>query len=113
MDKFTAAYLETARWSDFNDEGEPFDSEIEFSPDAIKRAEKDCAAFQAECDELIGDCIADWGQAGHDFSLTRNGHGAGFWDGDWPLNGDLLTQVCKSYGPINLYIGDDGMLEFS
>jgi len=22
-------------------------------------------------------------EAGHDFHLTRNGHGAGFWDGDW------------------------------
>jgi len=34
-------------------------------------------------------------QAGHDFWLTRNGHGAGFWDGDWPETGDALTEASK------------------
>ena len=28
----------------------------------------------------FGDC---WSAAGHDLWLNRNGHGCGFWDGDW------------------------------
>ena len=40
-------------------------------------------------------------QFGHDFWLTRNGHGAGFWDGEWdteedPELGDKITNVIKS-----------------
>ena len=31
-----------------------------------------------------------------------------FWDGDWPANGDRLTEISKVYGECNLYIGDDG-----
>jgi hypothetical protein len=33
----------------------------------------------------------------HDFFLTRNGHGAGFWDGDYK-NGEKLTEIAKSFG---------------
>jgi hypothetical protein len=48
---------------------------------------------------------------GHDFWLTRNGHGAGFWDGDWPKEaGDRLTKACEEFGEFDLYIGDDGMI---
>ncbi len=37
--------------------------------------------------------------AGHDFWLTRNGHGAGFWDGDWPeACSDMLTKASVGYG---------------
>lgn len=47
--------------------------------------------------------------AGHDFWLTSAGHGAGFWDGDWPKYGDLLTKKCENQ-EINLYVGDDGKI---
>lgn len=47
--------------------------------------------------------------AGHDFWLTRNGHGAGFWDGDWPEpHASILTEASKTFGETDLYIGDDG-----
>lgn len=36
--------------------------------------------------------------AGHDFALTRNGHGAGFWDRGLGEMGDMLTEECKPYG---------------
>jgi len=35
---------------------------------------------------------------GHDFYLTREGHGAGFWDRGLGQLGDYLTQIAKSYG---------------
>jgi hypothetical protein len=48
---------------------------------------------------------------GHDFLLTRNGHGCGFWDGDWPEEaGERLTAAAEKCGEFNLYVGDDGLL---
>lgn len=44
--------------------------------------------------------------AGHDFHLTRNGHGAGFWDGDWPRHGSLLTELSQLHGGCELYSAD-------
>ena len=45
----------------------------------------------------------------HNFWLTRNGHGAGFWDGDYK-NGDELTTACEKLGQVELYVGDDGKI---
>lgn len=73
----------------------------------------DCAAFAKEADALL--TLADergYGEerAGHDFWLTRNGHGAGFWDRD-ELEaeglGDSLTAIAKRYGDSDVYLGDD------
>lgn len=49
--------------------------------------------------------------AGHDFALTRNHHGAGYWDGDIPKDlGDRLTAASHAAGPAEAYIGDDGLI---
>ncbi|MCU9611740.1 hypothetical protein OEK97_27930, partial [Escherichia coli] len=46
--------------------------------------------------------------AGHDFWLTHNGHGAGFWDGDWPEPfATQLTNAANEFNEIDLYVGDD------
>lgn len=37
-------------------------------------------------------------QLGHDFSLTRNHHGAGFWDRGWSDLGTWLTNWAQSFG---------------
>jgi len=44
----------------------------------------------------------DLHQAGVDFHLTRNGHGAGFWDGDWAGVGNKLTELSHPYGTLEL-----------
>ncbi len=75
----------------------------DIAPETLAVMVADCAKFQAEND--LSEC-GD-GQAGHDFWLTRNGHGAGFWDGDWPETGDALTEAAKAYGEVCLYVGDD------
>lgn len=62
----------------------------------------DCADFQEYNAALLADY--DLGTAGHDFWLTRNGHGAGFWDGDYDTkDGEALTKASKVYGSVNLY----------
>lgn len=42
--------------------------------------------------------------AGHDFALTRNGHGAGFWDRGLGRIGDMLTKECEPYGEHNVIL---------
>ena len=46
------------------------------------------------------------------FLLTRNGHGAGFWDGDYEHFkaglGDTLTKLADKFREVTAYNGDDG-----
>jgi hypothetical protein len=123
IDEFTTAYIEAALFTttDNSDEsgGEPLDknyNEDDISPEAMATIIEDCRKFQEENEEDInvwddgGRYSADE-MAGHDFWLTRNGHGSGFWDGDWGDEiGDRLTEASKAYGECNLYVGDDGKL---
>lgn len=124
-DAFTRAYIEAALWStsDESDEqgGEPLDKNYgpgDIAAETMELIEEDCADFQKRFGQLIEDDdprglhgeYDRWEKAGHDFWLTRNGHGAGFWDGDWPKHGDELTEAAKSYGEFELYVGDDGMI---
>lgn len=45
----------------------------------------------------------------HDFWLTRNGHGAGFWDGDYgDIGGDLTKVVQDYFGECYIFIHEDG-----
>lgn len=111
LDTFTKQYIETALWSS-NDEstpdgGLPMDRKYgikDLATETRLAMIEDCARFQAENAE---DIASDLSQAGHDFWLTRNGHGAGFWDGDWPEAGERLTKASKAYPEVTLYIGDD------
>lgn len=76
----------------------------QWSAKSIRQAAEDCAAFaQAQPD-------VDWNRerAGHDFFLTRNRHGAGFWDGDWPKRlGEQLTAEAHAYGSANVFFDAD------
>lgn len=112
LDHFTRAYVETALWSstDNSDDsgGEPLDknySVSDISEETLDQMIADCADFQERYGELFE---GESEQAGHDFWLSRNGHGAGFFDGDWPENGDKLQEAAESYGEFDLYVGDDG-----
>lgn len=52
----------------------------------------------------------DGDQAGHDFLLTRNGHGVGFWDRGLGERGQRLTAASEPYGTMNAYVGDDELI---
>jgi len=47
--------------------------------------------------------------AGHDFWLTSQGHGCGFWDGDWnePAS-TILTEASKCVGEKHFYVNSNG-----
>ena len=49
---------------------------------------------------------------GHDLWLTRCGHGAGFWDGDYGDYGDLITDiVSNNFNELHICLSD-GKLYF-
>ena len=122
-EEFFDAYLITALWSSTDESnesgGEPFDanySETDISAKSRESMRADCDAFydanqaDLECEGVkFGPDFGQDGRAGHDFWLTRNHHGAGFWDGDWPEpQAARLTAAAHKFGECNLYLGDDG-----
>ncbi len=116
LDTFTRAYIECALWSS-NDEsdpetgGEPLDAnydEDDIADETLDSIIADCKAFQD--DNAVDLSAVGPGSAGHDFWLTRNGNGAGFWDRGLGKLGDRLSAACKPYGSCDLYVGDDGKI---
>ncbi len=111
MDMFTIAYIEAALWSSIDNSDSPLDDNYgieDIAPEALASIVEDCKAFQdAHADDIGGDLE----QAGHDFWLTRNRHGAGFWDSDWSDDvGAKLTESSLAFGCVDLYVGDDGFI---
>ena len=111
MDLFTKSYIETLLWSSSGEETSPIGinaSIDEISPELMERIKEDCKNFQSSNELHIGGC---YHMAGHDFALTRNRHGAGFWDGDWDkLAATILTDAAHAVGEISLYRGDDNII---
>lgn len=109
-------YIHTALWSSVDENEDPFDLNYgpeDIAPEAKRQMREDVEDFLRSNQAMI----LTWGregtapsQAGHDFWLTRNGHGAGFWDGDWGEAGTPLSDACKPYGSCDLYVGDDGLI---
>jgi hypothetical protein len=116
LDPELSQYLGTALWSTSDNStpqgGEPLDDNYsieDFSSESIEKASRDWAAFKTKAGSMLDGL--DMTQVAHDFWLTRNGHGAGFWDGDYEGDlGDKLTDISKEFGEQDVVIGDDGML---
>jgi hypothetical protein len=113
LDDFTRGYLECAEWCGLMDEDrEAFEAanEIRWSEAALKQARQECDEFRAH----VGGMLSEWeaSEAGHDFWLTRNGHGAGFWDRG-RKHGDELTKAAKIWGGVDVYFDkEQETLEF-
>lgn len=94
-----------------------------FSIAALELAIRDCSAFESENAAILGAAVAtgevkcgpeynEIERAGHDLWLTRNGHGAGFWDGDWPEPyAKELAEAARRAGQRTLYVSDVGEVE--
>lgn len=112
-DKAYESALTSLLWSESDDEGNSFD--WSFDEEDIK-GETDTLREQVEAfvsdnwDDLSGMGAE---QCGHDFILTRNGHGAGFWDRGLGERGQRLTDSAEPYGEASLHLGDDGSLYLS
>ena len=117
-------YITCALWSsthieDDNDScGIPFDEiDAELAPEARAQMNEDLTAFMAEV--AVIQESQDWPefpsdeQIAHDFWLTRNRHGAGFWDRGLGDLGELLTDAAHAWGESDLYLGDDNQIYVS
>lgn len=104
MREFIEAYKAAIRFT------EGFPDPSDFSNEAIAEIEADCKNFLDQAFDLVKDNLS---QAGHDFWLTRNHHGAGFWDGDWPEEaGKTLTALAHSFGEKYYFLlGKPGLIE--
>ena len=100
------AYIECAFWSSQSDDDK---LEGELAPETLAKFMKDTCEFRLANQELLRG-TTDWSQVGHDFWLTRNRHGAGFWDRGLGELGDKLTESAHKFGEAYLYTGDDGLI---
>jgi hypothetical protein len=108
-------YAETALWSstDESDEsgGDPLDYNFgidDITGDTYARMIADCESFRDCHADLLGD--VEPSTAGHNFWLSRNGHGAGFFDSD-AQHANELQRATEPYGSVSLYAGQDGTID--
>lgn len=130
LDAMIAAYVACALWStlDYSRTDESGHNPMldgshgpdDIAPDTLARIREDCREFAlANLDDLrayMSGLGYDETNAGHDFWLTRERHGAGFWDRYYGKDAELrattlrLSDAAKAYGEF----GDDlnqGMTE--
>jgi hypothetical protein len=125
VDEFVRGYIEAMLWASTDDQGQPLNKN--YSADSIDhesmdRVYADCRSFLHKAGPFLNvDKYKGPGMttleatAGHDFWLTRVGHGSGFWDGDWEgedhggIDGPL-TAAAKAFGNVDPYVGDDSKI---
>ncbi len=123
LDTMAYCYVVALLWST-NDENDPETGgdplNETFSPEDMtdefwRQVREDVLKFaQAETTHIWR---VDPELAGHDLWLSRNGHGAGFFDGDWSQTefgdaGDYLQKLAEGMGEVWVHIGDDGVLYY-
>jgi hypothetical protein len=117
-DKFHAqmvqGYIVAMHWASTDYDDNSLEN-YELSQEGNEAAVIACARFiEANKDKL--DIVLElhsWynaEQAGHDLFLTRERHGAGFWDRGLGHYGDVFTKYCESIGPADPYVGDDNLV---
>jgi len=121
-EEFLAGYIECALWcgvisSDEDASENVTDADESDLVDAARAAlTKDARDFvESNYADLVASTL-DASHAGHDFWLTRNRHGAGFWDrkslgpvADAAL--DRLTETSHAHGEAHLVQTEDGSIE--
>jgi hypothetical protein len=85
----------------------------DLAPEALAEIIEDCRAFQEAFAADLAEAYAheevsySEERAGHDYWLTRNGHGAGFWDRGLGAVGDRLSDGAR-YSSVDPCFGADG-----
>lgn len=109
LEEMCQQYMETALWASTDDNDVPLDTHYQvadIAKDTQKRMRVDCHKFFVENQGLLEEAGWPADQAGHDFFLTRNRHGTGFWDrDDYP--DDIrqgLTKAAQRFGETYLHV---------
>jgi hypothetical protein len=101
-DAMTAAYIEAIYFTETGDSGQP-DADAQLSEQTRHEAWAACHRLRLACTGHRGIDLTqfDAAQIGHDLWLTRNGHGAGFWDRPEIYGADnarVLTLMARAMG---------------
>lgn len=121
-ENFIESMLIAALWSSTDNDDTPLDTNFgveDFSAETLEYLRVEAGAFYDAHKEVIhcegapnaNDGTGCAGMAGHDYWLTRNRHGSGFWDGDWPEPfATVLTNASQVQKEIYLYVGEDNKI---
>jgi hypothetical protein len=115
LDSFERGYVEAALKFSGDYPLDKYYNVDDISSGCLEKMLSDCNAFQIENASTIDAASTrdrneneKRRRAGADFFLTRNRHGAGFWDGDWSEpQATTLTNAAHRFGEFELYETDD------
>lgn len=118
VDAFTRGYIGAVKWLErrYDEDGTEEEDACEtISTEALLEIKAECADFQEANAEDLSAAYEKYSYceeyAGHDFYLTRNGHGAGFWDRGLGAVGERLSKACGPYGSAdNYWVDEEGVL---
>lgn len=121
LDAFTVGYIDAMFFTETGhiEDGELRDATLaDLAPKTRTLIIDECRAFQEQNETYLLCAYLDADgpdytatMAGHDFWLTRNGHGAGFWDRGLRNNiGTALSMSTRGWGTLDLVLGADGAL---
>ena len=106
QEEVLTSYLETLLWSEFIDENTIYD----FCDESKQKAKLEIALFMEEINKskkAIKEANRYTAESlGHNFLLSRNHHGAGFFD----ENNDTLQSLSNKFAECNAYVGDDNKI---
>ena len=110
--EFIAAVFESLLWSSTDDNGDSLDSctRDDIAADQQEEIEAHASSFFFRTWFYVDyEKGKTYGDLGHDFVMTINGHGVGFWEkSDWPIYHEFLTKVAKCYPAIeSVCIGEN------
>lgn len=119
FDTLTKAYFDAILFTEAHSDNPELENITiqDFALKTLVEMKNDCTRFQTLVSQQnisLDDACKKDGQytpeeyAGHDFWMTRNHHGVGFWDGDWDEESAVrLTKIAQIFGEVNIYLGDD------
>ncbi len=116
IDATVSAYLDAVIFTDCGEDADVPEG-AQFADVAIIEAYATCADFLTQA--MRAGLWQQWLDAGmtiaafaYDYWLTRNSHGAGFWDRGLGELGDNLSDMATIQGSVYAYAGDDGLIYF-
>lgn len=102
---FIRGYIFCALWADLEDQTKTID---DITEEAVAEMVYDCHAFTEENGRMIlYDDKYGPNDAGHDFWLSRNGHGTGFFDREIKYAQEL-QNAARLFGPKYVEVDDEG-----
>jgi len=129
MNPTLIALAETVLFSECDNHGVPLDANYtieSFDEESLNKLYVEYQQFISVVEEKITaavgenwDCIDDFydlaqpaiNQTEYDYILTRNHHGAGFWDGDWSSEvSQILDDAAQSQSEFTAYVDDYGRI---